>query len=119
MLPVREDATQYILSCIDHSDRDDWPQETLTDTEKLTFLKQTFEAEYWHEQNRKRYPSRKKAIEEWLRGLPSAFNCHYLPHDIQAQYKEWSISGPYETYPQYFNDRWFKDMGFLLDRLMP
>lgn len=67
----------YILDHIDASGyRDEEPQ---TYADKIAFLSETFEAEYGWANKRM---SKQKAVEEWLRGLPSSINIVFYNHDI-------------------------------------
>ena len=79
----------YILDCIDSSGYGGTDGEALkleTDSQKLRFLRETFESEYgW---NIKRV-GEFKALTEWLQGLPSVCTIAFYNHDIIRLAKEW------------------------------
>lgn len=80
----------YILDAIDADGYDVTPT---TEAEKLAFLRDTFLSEKgWHIERVGKY----KAFEEWLQGLPSAFNIDFENYRILELAKEW---GSYPTKP--------------------
>jgi len=63
---------QYILDCID------------TDKDKINYLRTHYMNDYAF--NEARYGTRKRTIEEWLRGLPSCINIEYDNFNIEKLY---------------------------------
>jgi hypothetical protein len=78
-----KNAKQLILDSIDGSD---YGVITNTDAQKIKFLKDTFESEYGWAVSRM---GKQKAIEEWLRGIPSAITLPFYNDDILEVAKKW------------------------------
>lgn len=69
----------FILKGVDASGYDDEIDENSTNSEKVAFIRKTFEAEYGWQINR---IGRVKALAEWLAGLPSCVNIPFTYADI-------------------------------------
>lgn len=83
MTLTAQKAQEYILNSIDGANYD---QITETDQEKIEFLIETFKSEYGWAIERM---GTQKAIEEWLRGLPSAIQIDFYNSDIIDLAKSW------------------------------
>ena len=81
-------AYAYILKSIDSSEYKDeeYFNKCETDKDKIKFLNAVFNAEYGFFINRL---GEQKAVEEWLRGLPSSINIDFNYSDILAIAIEW------------------------------
>ena len=78
-----DNAKQLILNNIDSSGYD---EKVITPTEKIRFIEKIFLIEQGYLINRL---GKQKAIEEWLRGLPSALTLPFYNYDILNIAKEW------------------------------
>jgi len=74
---------QYILDSIN--------TEETSEHNKLQFVIDTFRSEYLTEYELKRYGNEVKVFEQWILGLPSAFEILYEYHLIEEQLREWDI----------------------------
>lgn len=69
----------YILSCIN---ADDYPQNPKTEEEKVKFLYETFKTEFCFEYNLHKW-TYEKCFEEWVKGLPPAFDVDINENEIK------------------------------------
>jgi len=74
----------YIIDCIDSSDRDE--KEPETPFEKIRFLEKCFMSEYGHEIAR---IGKIKAMTNWLQGLPSCLHIEFSNYQILQLAKSW------------------------------
>jgi hypothetical protein len=72
----------YVLSCIEdyHGGNE----------EKISFIMQIFNDEYWYQYNQQRYNGdTTKALKNYLQGLPSCIDTAFYPDEIQELLTEW------------------------------
>jgi len=74
---------QYILDSINTDDT--------SEHNKLEFVIDTFRSEFLSEYELKMWGNEVKVFEQWILGLPSAFEIHYEYHEIEQQLREWNI----------------------------
>jgi len=67
---------QYFIDCIDG---ENYNQELKTDKEKIQFVFDCFNSEYWHWNKRRNI---QKVFAEYLSGLPSCVNIVFMNYDI-------------------------------------
>lgn len=80
---LKQKAETYILESIDS---DAYDIVTTTDKEKLQFLADTFKKEAgWNIERVRAY----KAFQEWIMGLPTAFNIEFENYKILELAKSW------------------------------
>jgi hypothetical protein len=76
---------------------------------RLNFVVRTFEDEFAHPENLKRYGSTTRTLENWFRGLPSIYSVEYRNHAIIEIAKETGALKPNATEreEQKILDNWF------------
>lgn len=82
----------YVLDCIRNSSRA--ADEGLTfesDADALRFFFDTFNEEFNHQYNKRRFPRLQERIGEYLRGLPSCINIDYWNCDILKLGLIWGV----------------------------
>ena len=89
----------YLVNAIDSTD---YGIETTTPVQKLTFLFETFDSEFNHKYNIKRYPNTQDRLAQWLAGLPSAISLPFYYNDIIELAKELQ---EVDTYTQKMKDK--------------
>lgn len=80
-------AFEYILGCVS---TDGYDKVLTTDKEKIDFVYECFNSEYWYAENKRYYKGNDRlAFANWLMGLPSSFNVDYQNYRILELAKEW------------------------------
>ena len=106
---------QYALNAISN---DGYSDKQLKDNwDKITFLRDTFEAEYNHGIHRYGY---RRAMAEWIAGLPSSFNVAFTYCDILDLGKKWGHLNEDTTENQEdeYISNWFQNVANAMVRLI-
>jgi|SRR5882672_7497384 len=100
---------QYIIDAIDSSGYTDKPQPTDV-LGKLQFVWDTFNSEYGHPHNLKRYGNEQETFANWLMGLPSCFNIDFEDYRILEKGIEWGLISQDESEAKQgqFINQWFR-----------
>lgn len=62
-----------------------------SDAEKVKFVLDTFDKEYNHQYNKRRWPNLGERLCEWFRGLPSAIGLEWRDYYINEIGKSWGF----------------------------
>jgi hypothetical protein len=83
----------YVVSCINS---EGYNVTLETEKDKIKFLIDTFKKEYCFKENLRYYGGFQKTFENWLMGLPSAFNIDYENHRILELYSYKELDLPFQ-----------------------
>lgn len=83
---LNENVFNYILNAIDG---EGFGKEFTSNTDKLSFLFETFKSEYCYPYNLQRYGSYQETFRQWIMGLPSCFNIAFSYYEIISIGKKW------------------------------
>jgi len=104
---------------IDHIDFDgyDLDFEPVTNDEKIKAFNSVFVSEYQYMIER---VGQRKALTEYLMGLPSVLTVDFYYCDIYEQLKKWRVADGTETEKQYTNlmDQWFRTLSAKLSSMI-
>lgn len=103
----------YILDCIKNSSMaTDEGKEFANDYDVLKFFFDTFNEEFNHQYNKRRYPKLQNRIGEYLQGLPSCCSVDYWWDDVKRLGVTWGVlSSVDDVKAQKFCDNWFNVLG--------
>ena len=106
----------YVLDCIRNSSRA--ADEGLTfesDADALRFFFDTFNEEFNHQYNKRRFPRLQERIGEYLRGLPSCMSVEYWNDEIIKIGLIWGVLDSTEgRKAENFVNNWFNVLGLRL-----
>lgn len=86
---VKIQIEDYILDCIDLSEREEYSAIVLSQMEQVRAVYDIFLKEYGH--NIKYYGGEQKAFVSWMQGLPSCFNVDFENYRIIELGREWGF----------------------------
>lgn len=96
----------YLISCIDESNYD---LDLKNDYEKVKFLNDTFQSEWWLSHKNYYNNNEVKGFSEWIAGLPSSFNVAYENHvilEISVEFQLIEIKITEEQEEEFINNWW-------------
>lgn len=104
--PDKKEVWEYILDCIDG---EAYEKTFDTDYDKVIFLNDIFESEYWKNHTSYHRNDRKIGFQEWIPGLPSSFNVDYMNYMMLEKGVDWGcIPENYsEAQEEEFIDGWY------------
>lgn len=106
----------YVIDCIKNSTRaTDEGLNFETDADALRFFFDTFNEEFNHQYNKRRFPRLQERIGEYLRGLPSCFSVEYWNDEIIKIGLIWGVLDSTEgRKAEKFAENWFNVLGLRL-----